>query len=40
MNIKRPNLNSYNVKDAEHFIAADTLINYFKEAKVKSSVAY
>ncbi|MBP3719134.1 MAG: hypothetical protein J6I58_06395 [Eubacterium sp.] len=40
MNIKRPNLNSYNVKDAELFIAADTLINYFKEAKVMSTVAF
>ena len=40
MNINRPNHNSYNIKDAELFIAADTLINYFKEAKLMSTVAF
>ena len=40
MNTKRPNLNSYNATNAEMFIAADIIINYFLKANIMSLVTY
>ncbi|MCR5215187.1 MAG: hypothetical protein K6E10_12300 [Eubacterium sp.] len=40
MNNKRPNLNSYDVKNAEMFIAAEVVANYFKKANIASYITY
>ncbi len=40
MNNKRPNLNSYDVKNAEMFIAAEVVANYFKRANIASYITY
>lgn len=38
--MKKPNLNTVNRKDAEMFVAADTLASMFKKANIKSPISF
>ena len=38
--MRKPNLNTVNRKDAEMFVAADTLASMFKKANIKSPISF